>query len=64
MMIQSRQGHDQGPCLFLRFFLDENNLEHMAKGNLGLLVIEGLAKENAQVERKMADTERRMIQGN
>ena len=63
MMILSRQDHDQGPCFFLRFFLDENILEHMAKGNIDLLVMKELAEETVQVERKMADMEKRMIQG-
>ena len=35
----------------------------MAKGNIDLLVIEDLAEENDQVERKMVDMEKRMIQG-
>ena len=35
----------------------------MAKGNIEFLVIEELAEENDQVERKMADMEKRMIQG-
>ena len=64
MRIQSRQGHDQGLCLFLGFFLDENILEHMAKGNLGLLVREEFAKGNVLVGLKMMDIEKRIIQGN
>ncbi|KAK9180812.1 hypothetical protein WN944_023947 [Citrus x changshan-huyou] len=35
----------------------------MAKGNIDLLVMEELAEESVQVERKMADMEKRMIQG-
>ncbi|KAK9180713.1 hypothetical protein WN944_023848 [Citrus x changshan-huyou] len=35
----------------------------MAKGNLGLLVIEDWAEGNVLVGLKMADTKRRMIQG-
>ena len=50
MRIQSHQGHGQGPYFSLRFFLDENILAHMAKGNVD------------QVERKMVDIEKRMIQ--
>ena len=63
MRIQSCQSHDKGPCLFLGFFLDENILEHMAKGNIDLLVMEGLVEENTQVERKMVDKEKKMILG-
>ena len=63
MMILSRQDHDQGLCLFWRFFLDENILEHMAKDNIDLLVIEGLAEENTQVERKLVDKEKKIILG-
>ncbi|KAK9225792.1 hypothetical protein WN943_010837 [Citrus x changshan-huyou] len=71
MRIQSCQGHDQGPCLFLGFFLDENILEHMAKGNIVLLVedylveMKELVEDNVQAdqaERKMVDMEMRMIQ--
>ena len=35
----------------------------MAKGNLGLVVMEEMTGENAQVERKMPDIEKRMIHG-
>ncbi|KAK9174846.1 hypothetical protein WN944_026850 [Citrus x changshan-huyou] len=58
----SRQD-DRGLCLSRRLILHENILEHMAKGNIDLLVMEDLAEENDQVERKMADMEKRMIQG-
>ena len=61
MMILSRQDHDWGPCLFWRLFLNENILKHMAKGNIDLSVMEELAEEIIQVERKMADMEKRMI---
>ncbi|KAK9225819.1 hypothetical protein WN943_010864 [Citrus x changshan-huyou] len=64
MRIQSHQGHDQGPCLFLGFFLDENILEHMAKGNLGLLVREEFAEGNVLVRLKIIDIEKKMIQRN
>ena len=43
--------------------MDENTLEHTAKGNIDLLVMEVLAEESVQVERKMADMEKRMSQG-
>ena len=59
----SCQGHDQGLFFSWRFFLDENILEHMAKGNIDLLVMEELAEENDQAVKKMADMEKRMIQG-
>ena len=35
----------------------------MPKGNIDFFVMEELAEENDQVERKMADMEKRMIQG-
>ncbi|KAK9177708.1 hypothetical protein WN943_026897 [Citrus x changshan-huyou] len=50
-------------ALSRRVFLDENTLEHTAKGNIDLLVMEELAEESVQVERKMADMEKRMSQG-
>ena len=68
MMIQSCQGHDQGPYTSWRFFMDENILEHMAKGNIVLLVEEYLVKmkklveDNVHAERKMVDMEKKMIQ--
>ena len=68
MMIQSHQGHDQGPCLSWRFSLDENILEHMGKGIIILLLEEylvemkELVEDNVQAERKMVDMEKRIIQ--
>ena len=64
MRIQSHPGHDQGPCHFLGFSFYENILEHMAKGNLRLLVREEFAEGNVLVGLKITDVEKKMIQGN